>query len=139
MTSLFQAVTALVLTAFLCSCGLSTAKPTAEKAVETFHQEYNDKKNAEIYSSADAAFRSAAKEAEYNNFIQTVRSKMGVYKSSTESGYRTNATTSGTFVTLHYKSQFEHSEGTEDFTFVISGGTAKLQRYDVNSPLLPPS
>ena len=64
---------------------------------------------------------------------------MGAYKSGTESSYRTSTTTSGTFVTLHYKSQFEHSEGTEDFTFVISGGAAKLQRYDVNSPLLPPS
>ena len=139
MTLLLRAIIVLILAAFLCSCGLSTAKTTAEKSVETFHQEYNNKKDAEIYSSADAAFRSATNETDYNTFIQTVRSKMGAYKSSTESSYRTSTTTSGTFVTLHYKSQFEHSEGTEDFTFVISGGAAKLQRYDVNSPLLPPS
>ena len=139
MTLLFRTLVALVLTALFCSCSLSTAKKTAEKAVETFHQEYNDKKDAEIYSSAAPEFRASASEAEYNKFIQTVRSKMGAYKSSTEAGYTTSTTTSGTFVTLHYKSQFEHSAGTEDFTFVVSGGAAKLQRYDVNSPLLPPS
>src|SRR4051812_31105514 len=139
MTSLFRAIIAFVLTPLLCSCSFSTAKTTAEKAVETFHQQYNDNKYTEIYSAAAPEFRSVASESDYNNFIQTVRAKMGAYKSSTESSYRTSATTSGTFVTLHYKSQFEHSEGTEDFTFVISGGAAKLQRYDVNSPLLPPS
>lgn len=107
--------------------------------METFHQEYNDGEDAEIYSSAAPEFRAATNEADYNTFIQTVHSKMGAYKGSGESSYRTSATTGGTFVTLHYKSQFEHSEGTEDFTFIISGGAAKLQRYDVNSPLLPPS
>ena len=139
MMLLLRVFVVLVLAIFLCSCDFSTAKTTVEKAVETFHQEYNDKKDAEIYSTAAPEFRSASNEAGYNNFIQTVHSKMGAYENSTESSYRTSATTSGTFVTLHYKSRFEHSEGTEDFTFVISGGAAKLQRYDVNSPLLPPS
>lgn len=139
MIILFQAIILLISTALLCSCDSSTSKTLAEKAVETFHQKYNDKKDAEIYSLAAPEFRSATNKADYDIFIQTVHSKMGVYKSSIESSYRTSVTTSGTFVTLHYKSKFEYSEGTEDFTFIISDGIAKLQRYDVNSPLLPSS
>ena len=139
MISLFQIIVALILATILCSCGLSKDKEAAEKAVEKFHQQYNEKKDADIYSDAAPEFRSSINVPEYNNFVGTIRSKMGAYKTSAESGSRTSATTNGTFVTLHYKSQFEHSEGTEDFIFIISGGTPKLQRYDVNSPLLPPS
>ena len=139
MTLLLRAIITLILTAFLCSCDLSKVKTTAEKAVDTFHQEYNDKKDAEIYSSAAPEFRSATNEADYNVFIQTVRSQMGAYKSGTLVRYVSLTNARGTSIILNYKSEFDHAEGTEVFTFVIVDGAAKMQRYDVNSSLLPPS
>ena len=139
MIHLLRIAFVLLMITLLAACGFTKAKTAAEKAVDLFHKQYNENRFSEIYSAAAPEFKKGFKETDFTYFIQVTRSKMGVHKSSSESSWRTNATTSGTFITLHYKSEFEHSTGIEDFTFIVLGDSAKLFRIDVNSPLLPPS
>jgi hypothetical protein len=136
MSSLFRTLLAIVSIFILSACGLTKGKEVATKAVDTFHQQLNDSKFTEIYSAATPAFKTSAKEADFMKFIQAVHRKLGAYKTGTQSGWRTNATTSGTFVVLTYNSDFEQGSAVETFTFVVSGESATLQGYNVNSQAL---
>lgn len=117
----------------LCGCNFTKNNKAAEQAVATFHQQYNDSKFADIYAGSSAAFKGTDKEEGFIKFIEAVHRKLGAYKSSTGAGWRTNATTSGTFVVLSYDSAFEQGSGRETFTFVVSGGAATLQGYHIDS------
>jgi hypothetical protein len=47
-----------------------------------------------------------------------------------------NVGTSGTFVSLGYKTAFEHGDGAEQFVFRVSDGRAVLAGYRVDSMAL---
>ena len=127
----------VVLTLFtVAGCSFTKSKQIAEKAVDTFHQQFNETQFGAIYSGATASFKAGATEADFFKLIQAIRGKFGSFQSGSEAGWRTNATTDGTFVILTYSSQFERGKATETFTFVISGESATLQSYNINSPAL---
>jgi hypothetical protein len=136
MSLLFRTLLAVVAVSIFAGCGLTKGKEAATKAVDKFHQQFNDSKFTEIYSAATPAFKTSATEADFMKFIQAVRRKLGAFKSSTSSGWSANATTSGTFVALSFNSEFEQGRAVETFTFVVSGASATLQGYNVNSPKL---
>jgi hypothetical protein len=136
MSSPFRTLLAIVTVSIVAGCGFTKGKEVATKAVDKFHQQFNDSKFTEIYSATTPAFKTAGKEADFMKFIQAVRRKLGAFKSSTSSGWSANATTSGTFMTLTFKSDFEQGSAVETFTFVVSGASATLQGYNVNSPKL---
>jgi hypothetical protein len=118
------------------SCGITKGKESAVDAVKKFHAEFNDSKFKEIYAAASPTFQKATTEADFLKFVQAVRRKLGVYQSGTQNGWRTNATTMGTFVELVYNSQFEKGGGVERFIFVISDETATLHGWNINSQTL---
>ncbi|HVY69110.1 MAG TPA: DUF4019 domain-containing protein [Verrucomicrobiae bacterium] len=120
----------------LASCGFGKSKEIAAKSVTTFHQEYNNSKFGEIYSGATPAFKTATKEGDFLKFIEAVHRKLGPFQTATQSGWQVNATTSGKFVVLSFNSQFENGAAAETFTFVVSGESAALQKYNINSPVL---
>lgn len=117
-------------------CGFTKSKEIASRGVEKFHQQYDESKFAEIYSGATPAFRSAAKEEDFMKFIQAVHRKLGAYKSGTAEGWQTNVFNGKTSVVLSFKSEFEKGPATERFTFVVSGESAALQGYTINSTSL---
>src|SRR2546430_10439956 len=120
MKSLVRSSLAFAAALVFASCGITKSKETAAKSVNTFHQRFNAAQFAAIYNAATPAFKKSAPQAQFMQFIQAVRRKLGAFKSATQSGWRTNATTSGTFVELTYNSQFEQGSAVETFTFVIS-------------------
>jgi hypothetical protein len=124
---------------FICAvagCDVAKSMSSAGKSVDAFHKKFNDQKFAEIYSGATPAFKGATKEAEFLKFMQAVHRKLGPFKSGTQSGWRGNTTMSGTTVILTYNSQFEKNSAVETFTFSVSGETATLQGYNINSNAL---
>jgi hypothetical protein len=136
MKAPFRLLIAALLLVTVAGCGFAKSKQIAAKSVETFHQQFNETRFSAIYSGSTTNFKASAPEAEFLKFIQAVRRKLGAFQSGTETGWRTNNTTNGTFVVLTYNSQFERGKATETFTFVISRETATLQGYNVNSPEL---
>lgn len=136
MSSLFRTFLAVATLTILSACGLTKGKEIATKSVETFRQQFSESKFAEIYSAATPAFKASVNEANFTKFIQAVQRKLGAYKSSTQSGWKVNSINGTTSVVLNYDSVFEQGSAVETFTFIISGDSAVLQGYNVNSPAL---
>ena len=136
MSSLFRSFLAIATVAILSACGLTKSKDVAVKFVDAFHQQFNDSKFGEIYSASTPAFKSAANEADFTKFIQAVRTKLGTVKSASQNGWKVNNINGVTSVVLTYKTDFEKGSAEETFTFIVSGESAAIQGYNVNSPAL---
>ena len=80
--------------------------------------------------------RRASLEADFLKLLQVIQRKLGKYKSATQAGWRGNSTPAGTVVVLTYNSEFEKHSAVETFTFNVSGDTATLQGYNINSNAL---
>ena len=124
------------LTALTASCSLTKGKEQGERAVEQFHQQFNDGQYEIIYRQGDKKFQEAVVESEFKEFLEAVRRKLGTVEKATATGWQVNATPMGTVVSLAYETQFSDGKAFEQFSFLVSGEQATLLRYDINSPLL---
>jgi hypothetical protein len=68
--------------------------------------------------------------------LAAVDRKLGAVKDAEKNGWNVNFQTSGTFVTLGFKTQFEHGRGVETFVYRIADGRALLAGYHINSNAL---
>ena len=125
-----------VVAALTVSCSLTKGKEQGEHAVEEFHRQFNSGQYQEMYQQSDDKFREAATQEEFVQLLEAVKRKLGSVGKITQSGWKVNATPSGTVVSLGYEVEFSDGKGVEQFSFLISGEQTKLLRYDVNSPLL---
>lgn len=121
---------------FVAACSLAKGRGVAEAAVVRFHEQFNAGKFHEIYSETDSEFKKVSSETEFVTLLEAVRRKLGNVNQSHQSGWRVNTTPMGTVATLSYDVEFGEGKGTETFSFHISGNTATLYSYNVNSPLL---
>ena len=131
-----RSLVAVALLFGIAGCGLKQSMSAAGKSANTFHEKFNAQKFSEIYASSTPAFKSATKEADFVKLLQAIQRKLGKYKSATQTGWRGNTTPAGTVVVLTYNSQFEKHSAVETFTFAVSGETATLQGYNINSNAL---
>jgi hypothetical protein len=69
-------------------CGMSSAKPMAEAAVTTFHNQLNAEKFDIIWDTADDSFRQAGSRDNYNKLVGAVHRKLGMVLKTTNSGWR---------------------------------------------------
>jgi len=91
---------------------------------------------AMVYANGSNELRKSTSETEMTKILGALNTKLGKVKSAEKSGWHVNFHTSGTFVTLGFKTQFEKGSGTEQFVFRVSDGKAQLVSYNVNSPAL---
>ena len=136
MSSLLRILLATVAALTIAACGLTKGKAAATKAVDTFHQQFNDSEFTAIYSASTSAFKSAAREPDFMAFIQAVRRKLGAFKSGTQTSWNVSSVNGVTTVVLKYQSQFDQGSATETFTYLTFGETATLQGYNINTPVL---
>ena len=133
MKSLFRTLLAFVAVTILAACGLSKGKEVATKSVDTFHQQFNDSKFTDIYSAATPAFITSTKEVDFMKFIQAVRRKLGAVKNANPQAWNINTFNGVTNVVLTYNTDFEQGAAVETFTFILSGESATLQGYNIES------
>jgi hypothetical protein len=135
LTKLLLVVCAVILVGSS-SCSLTKGRGIAEAAVTQFHSRYNAGQFHEIYVDTDEGFRKVTSEADLVALLEALRRKLGTVNQSNQGGWRVNATTTGTMVSLGYNVDFSEGKGTEEFVFHVSGDKAMLFNYHVNSPLL---
>jgi Protein of unknown function (DUF4019) len=131
-----RAVLTIATVTMLTGCGFTNGNEVSTKSVETFHQQFNDSKFAEMYSAATPVLKTATKEADFTKLLQSVRRKLGTVKSATQNGSNVKMFNGVTSVVLTYKTDFEKGAAVETFTFIASGDTATLQGYNLNSNAL---
>jgi hypothetical protein len=117
-------------------CGLTEGIDTAERAAATFHEQYNAGAFDETYDASADDLRATEVRNDFMTTMASVRTKLGSMRATRRTGFNARVDSSGTFVELEYETDFENGTGTEEFTWEISNGRAKLLSYNVSSKAL---
>ena len=125
------AASAIVL--FAGCSGFLKDKAAADKAVVDFHQQFNEDKAADIYTTSHSSFKSASTQQEFTDLMAAVRRKLGKVVQSTNVGFNVRSFNLVTTVYINQQTTFEQGKGTETFTFQMNNGQAVLQGYHISS------
>jgi hypothetical protein len=87
----------------------------------------------QIFAEASDELKKTTTEQNLTRLLAAVNGKLGAVKTAEESGWNVNFNTSGTFVKLSFKTQFEKGSGVETFTYRIIDGRGRLAGYNINS------
>ena len=128
-------ITAIILTAtVLAGCGgFFKGKGAAETAIAHFHALYNQDDLDEIWKEAAPQFCAASTKPKYDEFMGAVERKLGKVVSSTNAGWNIKSFNLSTTIYMAQNTVFEHGQGTESFTFAMSGTNAVLLGYNIQS------
>lgn len=118
------------------SCGLLESRDLSEKAVDRFHELFNEASYSVIYREADPRFRRSTAVPDFDQLMLEVRRSLGTFKQARRTSFRSEAGADGEVATLTYESDFTKGTATEEFRYVIRDGEAHLVSYDITSPLL---
>ena len=114
-------------------CGAIASKERALAAVDTFHQQLNAGDLDAIWNGADEAFRAAAPRDTFEKFVGAVHRKLGRAVKTSGDVWSVNSHNFQTRVVLKQRTQFEHGNGVETFTFVVHGEEVRLLAYNIES------
>ena len=120
----------------LAGCGLLDGVAVAEKAVVTFHEQYNASNFDAMYDAGADDLRATEVRSEFITTLASLRAKLGQVRDSQRTAFNSRIDSDGTFVQLEYETDFENGKGTEEFTWAISDGQATLLGYNVTSKAL---
>lgn len=120
----------------LCSCSMSRDRDIARRAVEQFHQRLAAGQDDTVYDAADPIYKQSVSREINHGLLWRIRRKMGSCQGSENTRYFVNAGTSGTFVTLQYRTKCANGELDEEFVWHVEEEGAALVSYRANSPLL---
>jgi hypothetical protein len=120
----------------LSGCSASADTAAAEQAVPQFHRSLDAGRFAEIYEQSSDDLKKVASKQDFLSLLEAVHRKLGNTKSSEKQAWNINYHTSGTFVTLVYKTAYAEGEASEKFVFRMHGSAATLAGYHINSNAL---
>lgn len=124
----------IVACAALVGCGDTIkGKTIAELEVGVFHQRFNQKRFDAIHAAASEDFRKAAPKGDMLELFSTIDRKLGPAKSWSTKTWNVQTFNFVTTVVLVVDTLFEMGQGTETFTFRVSGDKATLVGYNINS------
>ena len=101
-----------------------------------FHEMLDAARFDDIYAQSADAMKSASSQADFTALLEAVHRKLGNTKSSTKTSWGVNYQTSGTWVTLVYKTVYDSGDAQEQFVFLVKDKSALLAGYHVNSNAL---
>ena len=113
---------------------MSRPKEIALKAIERFHQEFNDP-NSRDFHVAHVNGQPDVTELRARA-IRKAKTRLGFFKTTTVRRYDTASFPAGVVVDVTLDSSFEHGSATERFKFLVTGTAAVPQGHSIESPLL---
>ena len=105
----------------------------AEAQITHFRELMAAQRFGQIYSEAADELKRSTTDQAMVKLLSAVERKLGPVKSAERNGWGVNYQTSGTTVTLKYKTQFERGSGLETFVYRVAGDKALLAGYHINS------
>ncbi len=117
----------------LAGCSMSKDTALAQAQISVFHSEFDAGSFQQIYLTSSPDLQKVASERDFVKLLGAINRKLGNVKTSTQQTWKVASTTSGTFVTVVNKSQFDQGSGDEKFVYRIDNGVAKLAGYHINS------
>ncbi len=134
MSRLLTGLVALV--CILCGCSMSADTAVAEQAVPKFHEQLDAGRFDAIYNDSADELKKATTQQDFVAFLDAVHRKLGNAKASDKTSWNVNYQTSGSFVTLGYKTTFDGGSAQEQFVFRLQDKAAVLVGYHINSTAL---
>jgi hypothetical protein len=126
----------VVLAVTLSGCSGSADISSAERAVMKFHALLDAGRFTEIFEQSSDDLKKASPQSEFVALLEAVHRKLGDTKSAVDQAWNVNHHTSGTFITLTYKTVYSEGEADEQFVFRMQGDSAALVRYHINANAL---
>ena len=126
----------VALASILCACSMSADTAIAEQAVPRFHEQLDAARFDSIYDASGDELKKASTEKDFVALLEAVHRKLGNTKSSEKTGWNVNYQTSGSFVTLGYKTSFDGGDAQEQFVYRLQDKAALLVGYHINSTAL---
>jgi hypothetical protein len=123
----------LVAVLFVAACSTTQDFDLAQASVKNFRELMAAQKFDQIYADSADDLKKTTTEQNLTRLLAAIDRKLGPVKSAESNGWSVNYNSSGTSVTLKYKTQFEKGTGAETFVYRISGGKALLASYHINS------
>jgi hypothetical protein len=124
-----------MLSLLLGGCSSGKRKQMAEAGVAKFHSQLDAERYHDIYVQSDPEFQKSGSEAEITEFLSAVHRKLGKMLSAEEQSFFVNFSTSGTIISLTYKSVFANGSAAEQFVWRASD-RASLVSYRIDSRTL---
>jgi hypothetical protein len=121
---------------YQCTSALRMGSRLAEPAVQQFHQRLDSGQYEAICSEAVEVFCASGTAGETMRFLKGVHEKLGNAGAAQKGNMNVNSSTGGTFVTVQYNTTFALGPAVETFTWIKSGNSLKLYKYDVRSNAL---
>ena len=123
----------LLLAVLLGGCSFVEDKDRGERAVARFHELFGASQYSELYVDTTEAFREAATEAEFVEFLGAVRRKLGNVRESELTDIEVNWDSDGTTIWLSYDTGYELGNATEQFVWIMEGEKIMLDGYQIDS------
>jgi opacity protein-like surface antigen len=120
----------------LSACSSPADMAAAEQEVPKFHGDLDQGRFVEIYAGSADDLKKVTTQEDFVALLEAVHRKLGDTKSSSKQNWNVNFHTSGTFVTLTYKTVYAEGEAAEQFVYRIEGQSALLVGYHINSNAL---
>jgi Protein of unknown function (DUF4019) len=117
-------------------CALTDGVAVAEDSVIEFREQYAAGIFGEMYDAGSDDLRTTATRDDFMTTLASLRTKLGSMRESKRTGFNARVGSDGTFVVLEYLTEFENGTATEEFTWEISGGKARLLGYSVDAKAL---
>lgn len=115
------------------ACGGTASVKQAAQEVESFHHELDAGNYEAIWQASAPAMKASATKADFEKLMAAVHTKLGNTRKSTQSGWRVNATTGGTFTVVGQDTEYARGKAAETFTFQSDGKRLRLVGYNINS------
>jgi len=119
-----------------CGSALRMGAQLAEPAVMQFHRQLDAGQYEAICNQAAEGFCTSGTDGEAMRFLKGVHEKLGNTSAAKRGEMNVNSGSNGIFVTAEYDTTFAIGQAVETFTWIKSGGTLKLYRYNVQSNAL---
>jgi hypothetical protein len=120
----------------LSACSISDDRGIAEKAVTEFHQMLNASHFDTVYSNAARDLKDRISKTDFVELLQRIHRTLGNSLATQQQTWKVNYNLSGTFAWFTYKTTFQGGVVTEQFTYRISGKTARLAGYYIQMDTL---
>jgi hypothetical protein len=123
----------LIAAAVLAACSATQDFDLANAAIAHFRELMAAQQFDRIYSESADDLKKTTTEQNLTRLLAAIDRKLGPVKSVERNGWDVSYKSSGTSVTLRFKTQFERGTGAETFVYRVTGGKALLAGYHINS------
>jgi hypothetical protein len=121
---------------YQCTSALRMASRLSEPAVRQFHKQLDAGQYEATCGQAAEGFCASGAEGDTMRFLKGVHEKLGNTGAAQRGNMNVNSSSSGTFVTVQYNTTFALGPAAETFTWIKSGNTLRLYKYEVQSNAL---